>query len=129
MPDRVFAAAFVFVAMTAGWLWNQAVQAGVPWAVRVPIGILTAMLLWYWLTWSLMLVRRREQRLLTRGWLQLLHLLDEFIGEGAWLNGKWELITRRCSPEARDAAADAVDRWRQRIDGKPCAPIDRWWRK
>lgn len=50
-----------------------------------------------------------------------------------WLHGDWRRLTERMTTEQREAAADAVDRYRAVLDGEELAgPVGpshlRWWR-
>lgn len=50
-----------------------------------------------------------------------------------WLHGKWSWLTKNMTTPERELAADAVERWNQRlcrIDGLDREPLEglRWWR-
>lgn len=60
--------------------------------------------------------------------------LDEFIGHGVWLHGEWRTLTEKCTTPAKDAAADAVQRWWERDPRAPRPTVAsrralRWWRR
>lgn len=51
-----------------------------------------------------------------------------------WLHGKWSWLTQKMTTEEREAAADAVQRYSDKLaadSGETWEPIDslRWWRQ
>jgi len=51
-----------------------------------------------------------------------------------WLHGDWRWLTRKMTTEEREAAADAVQRYSNKLradDGEDPAPLEglRWWRE
>lgn len=58
MPDRVFAAAYLFLATLLGWVWHIAQAEGVPFLIRVAAGLAATALLYAWLTRRLRAGRR-----------------------------------------------------------------------
>lgn len=45
-----------------------------------------------------------------------------------WLEGDWYDLTQRMSPEHREAAADAVERYSEHLHPGGGVILERWWR-